>query len=90
MIGNPKEVKSVLGQPIPQPKGDSFLQFEGYWIPKGSLEPASPDDYILTPSVRRNLKDISRVVSIGGLPVLLQVRSFEFLCLCGKKSYIGR
>lgn len=72
-IGNSKEVKAVLGQPIPEPKSESCLQFEGYWIPKGLLEPMIPEDYILTPSVRRNLKDIARVVSIGSLPVLLQV-----------------
>lgn len=72
-----QQLKSVLNQPIlePQEAGCSFLQFEDYWIKKGSLEPQSPDNYILTKSVRKNLKDLVRVVSIGKLPVLLQVRT---------------
>lgn len=62
-----------MKQPIPEPQdGEKYLQFEGYWVHKGSLEPNPPEEYILTDSVRRNLKDLVRVVSIGKLPVLLQ------------------
>lgn len=75
MFSGEKKVKSILKQGIPEPKelGSTFLEFEGYWVKKGHLEPQTPDDYILTNSVRRNLKDLARVVSIGKLPVLLQV-----------------
>lgn len=77
IIVSTKEVKALMKQPIPMPKSfnksDKFLQFESYWIPQGSLEPKTPDNYILTESVRRNLKDLVRIVSIGKLPVLLQV-----------------
>lgn len=52
---------------------DTYLEIEGYWVSKGALEPQAPDNYILTQSVRKNLKDLVRVVSIGKLPVLLQV-----------------
>lgn len=70
-----KEAKALMKQPIPIPNNKGkFVQFEGYWIPQGSLEPATPDNYILTESVRRNLKDLVRIVSIGRLPVLLQVK----------------
>ncbi|CAG9771357.1 unnamed protein product [Ceutorhynchus assimilis] len=74
LLCDAKQLKAILNQPIPQPKerDSSFLEFEGYWIKKGSLESMPPDEYILTDSVRRNLKDLSRVVSIGKLPVLLQ------------------
>ncbi|XP_030747857.1 midasin-like isoform X2 [Sitophilus oryzae] len=74
MIGDFKALKAVLRQPIPEPveKGSKYLQFEGYWIKKGCLEANVPDDYILTESVRKNLKDLARIVSIGKLPVLLQ------------------
>ncbi|CAH8610286.1 unnamed protein product [Schistosoma haematobium] len=59
---------------------DYFVNVEGYWLPKGSEQPISvdnkdelPGNYILTPSVQANLKDLARVVSAGGgLPVLLQ------------------
>lgn len=73
LIGDEKSKKTILNQPIPKPQNDYYLQFEGYWVRKGSIEPSSPGDYILTGSVRKNLKDLVRVVSIGKLPVLLQV-----------------
>nr|XP_023017788.1 midasin [Leptinotarsa decemlineata] len=74
LLGDDKTIKAVLNQPIPEPnsKNNEFLQFEGYWVKTGSYEPSSPEDYILTKLVRRNLKDLVRVVSIGKLPVLLQ------------------
>ncbi|XP_060523118.1 midasin [Cylas formicarius] len=64
--------KAALGQPIPKPDGKECLQFEGYWVEVGTEEPRPPSDYILTRSVRRNLRDLVRVVSVGKLPVLLQ------------------
>ncbi|CAK9810772.1 MDN1 [Anthophora quadrimaculata] len=74
MIGE-KNASAVIGTPIPRPRGgpvESFMCFEGYWIPKGDLEPQIPDNYILTETVKQNLKDLVRVVSIGKMPVLLQ------------------
>ncbi|XP_017886215.1 midasin [Ceratina calcarata] len=68
-----KAASAIISTPIPRPRGhDSFICFEGYWIPKGDLEPQLPRDYILTETVRQNLKDLVRVVSIGKMPVLLQ------------------
>ena len=73
-----KNLKSVLSQPLPPPakalwSGQSeSINVEGYWIPRGELEPSEPEGYIMTDSVRRNLKDLTRVVSLGRLPVLLQ------------------
>ncbi|KAK7492084.1 hypothetical protein BaRGS_00016748 [Batillaria attramentaria] len=65
-------VKTTLKQPLPEPSGGGYLNFEGYWISCGTLEPTVPDNYILTASVRANLKDLARVVSAGSHPVLLQ------------------
>jgi len=45
---------------------------EGYPVVQGIEEPKVPEKYILTPTVRRNLKDLVRVVSLARLPVLLQ------------------
>ncbi|XP_063385869.1 midasin [Cydia fagiglandana] len=69
-----KNISSVLNQLIPEPQipGKNYLLFEGHWIPQGKLEIAIPDGYILTPTVRKNLRDIARIVSLGRLPVLLQ------------------
>ncbi|KAL3283545.1 hypothetical protein HHI36_006684 [Cryptolaemus montrouzieri] len=75
LLGKDAEVKAVLNQPIPKPSETSettYVQFEGYWLQQGSLDCVIPEEYILTESVRKNLKDLVRVVAIGKLPVLLQ------------------
>lgn len=63
-----------MNQLIPEPQvpGQNFLPFEGHWIPQGKLEIDIPDGYILTTTVRKNLRDIARIISLGRLPVLLQ------------------
>ncbi|TDG46488.1 hypothetical protein AWZ03_007049 [Drosophila navojoa] len=68
LLQNPK---AVLNQSLPQ-LGENYLQFEGYWIQRGSLEPQSCEHYILTSSVKKNLQDLARIISIGKLPILLQ------------------
>lgn len=70
-----QNVKAFLGNRIPKPKcssGEEYVYIEGYWVLQGSLTPEVPSNYILTDSIRRNLKDLVRVVSIGKIPVLLQ------------------
>nr|XP_026493936.1 midasin isoform X1 [Vanessa tameamea] len=69
-----KNLNSVLKQLIPEPKveGQNYLLFEGHWIPQGKLDINIPDGYILTPTVRKNLRDIARIISLGRLPILLQ------------------
>lgn len=64
----------MLKQSIPEPRveGQNYLLFEGHWIPQGKLEINIPDGYILTPTVRKNLRDIARIISLGRLPILLQ------------------
>ncbi|XP_045137299.1 midasin-like isoform X1 [Portunus trituberculatus] len=58
--------------PIPAPASEKCVQIEGFWIPQGPLEPQAVDNYIITETVKRNLEDLVRVVSIGRFPVLLQ------------------
>ncbi|XP_070274183.1 LOW QUALITY PROTEIN: midasin [Myotis yumanensis] len=65
-------IKSLLKQPIPEPKGGRLIQVEGYWISMGDKEPTIDETYILTSSVKLNLRDIVRVVSAGTYPVLIQ------------------
>ncbi|EDW47459.1 GM20404 [Drosophila sechellia] len=64
-------VKAILSKQLPQ-LGDNYLDFEGYWIQPGNLEPQPCTHYILTESVKKNLKDLARIISIGKLPILLQ------------------
>ncbi|XP_053995785.1 midasin isoform X2 [Hylaeus anthracinus] len=70
-----KTASAILGTPIPRPHNvftEHFTSFEGYWILKGDLKPQIPENYVLTETVKQNLKDLVRVVSIGKMPVLLQ------------------
>ncbi|NXY90027.1 MDN1 protein, partial [Alcedo cyanopectus] len=65
-------IKSLLKQQIPKPQGGRYILTEGYWISAGDKEPFVDETYVLTPSVKLNLKDIARVVSAGTHPVLIQ------------------
>ncbi|XP_030054953.1 midasin [Microcaecilia unicolor] len=65
-------VKNLLKQSLPEPQGGQFIEIEGYWIPLGSKDPVTDETYILTASVKLNLRDLVRVVSAGTYPVLIQ------------------
>ncbi|XP_049611993.1 midasin isoform X4 [Syngnathus scovelli] len=61
-----------LKQPILAPSGKPCVAVEGFWVSQGDLEPTLDPNYILTPSVKLNLRDLARVVSSGSHPVLIQ------------------
>lgn len=65
------DAKKVLSQQIPKPAGEQ-INFEGYWIENGEKESEECIEYILTDSVKKNLRDLARIISIGKLPILLQ------------------
>ncbi|XP_060128572.1 midasin isoform X2 [Zootoca vivipara] len=65
-------VKNILKQSLPEPKGGRMIKVEGYWISIGDMEPTVDETYVLTASVKLNLRDIVRVVSAGTYPVLIQ------------------
>ncbi|XP_058456556.1 midasin [Malaya genurostris] len=67
-----KDINQAISHQIPRPTQGEQLNFEGYWIEKGPKECQECESYILTSSVRSNLRDLVRIVSIGKLPVLLQ------------------
>ncbi|XP_055612031.1 midasin [Uranotaenia lowii] len=66
------DVNQAIAQQIPRPSEGEQLNFEGYWIEQGPKDVQQCENYILTESVRNNLRDLARIVSIGKLPVLLQ------------------
>uniref|UniRef100_A0A3Q3NKD3 Midasin n=1 Tax=Labrus bergylta TaxID=56723 RepID=A0A3Q3NKD3_9LABR len=68
LLGNTKCLKQL--QPIPAPSGRPCVDVEGYWVSQGEMEPALDPSYILTASVKLNLRDLARVVSAH--PVLIQ------------------
>ncbi|XP_011610045.2 midasin isoform X2 [Takifugu rubripes] len=68
LMGNTK----CLKRPIPAPSGHTCVEVQGYWVPQGEAEPALDPSYVLTTSVKLNLRDLARVVSAGCHPVLIQ------------------
>ena len=55
---------SLLSQPLPQPpRPGKWQRFEGFWVEMGANEPTVSQDYVLTASVKANLKDLTRVVA---------------------------
>lgn len=64
LLGN--SAKAVLAFSLPKPDNTrDYISFEGYWIEKGSNKVQLCQDYILTDTVKKNLKDLARIVSIG-------------------------
>ncbi|XP_065176268.1 midasin-like [Sycon ciliatum] len=65
-------IKHSLPMPTTALPTDKFVKVEGYWIQCGPQEPVTIENYVLTPAVKANLRDISRAVAAGRPPVLLQ------------------
>ena len=56
---------AALTSPTPAPNADHsrVVQVSGFWLTVGSEAPYTDEKYILTPSVKRNLHNLARVVS---------------------------
>ena len=72
-----QSVKALTNKPLPKPPGHEYISFEGYWVAVGTKEPIVPENYVLTPSVRANLKDLARIVSAGYVFCLLGLIWFK-------------
>ena len=55
--------KTCINAPIPRPSQHGFISVEGFWLHIGSCDPYVPEGYILTASVKRNIKNLARVIS---------------------------
>ena len=67
------EAVTALKTSIAKPPTGLYVNIEGYWLSAGEKIPAVPEDFILTETVRQNLKDVARIVSLSRFAVLLQV-----------------
>uniref|UniRef100_T1K3A0 Midasin n=1 Tax=Tetranychus urticae TaxID=32264 RepID=T1K3A0_TETUR len=70
-----KNIESITNMTLAKPKSKDcdYILIDGYWIPKGPNEPLIDETYILTDSVSRNLRDVSRIISLGrSYPILIQ------------------
>ncbi|KAK8066583.1 hypothetical protein PG997_013330 [Apiospora hydei] len=74
--GNPKALLSQ--QPKHPGDGRQYVRFQNknkdrhYWLLQGEEVPRERDDYIITPSVERNLLNLVRATSTRRFPVLIQ------------------
>lgn len=85
---NDMDARKELTRPVGHPKdGLKYVDFnlrilpteksmkpkeERLWLPLGSFAPEEPENYIVTPYVGRNLKNLVRAVSTRKFPVLVQ------------------
>uniref|UniRef100_UPI00358FB529 midasin n=1 Tax=Myxine glutinosa TaxID=7769 RepID=UPI00358FB529 len=67
-----RDARGLLLQPLPEPPGGGHTLVAGYWLPMGELDPYEEIGYVITPTVKDNLRQLSRAVSASRYPVLLQ------------------
>lgn len=73
IFGNAKNARALLGQtPKPPQDGHEYVQFKHYWMRRGPMEPEEQPQYIITPFIEKNLKNLVRASSTRRFPVLLQ------------------
>ena len=78
IAGGKKKALSLLSNKLSRPEMkkhiQGFVSIEGFWISCGETgdEPYIDQSFILTPTVRQNLRDVARVVSLSKHAVLLQ------------------
>uniref|UniRef100_A0A0K0EEP4 Midasin n=1 Tax=Strongyloides stercoralis TaxID=6248 RepID=A0A0K0EEP4_STRER len=65
------KAKSVI---LKTPKNitKDFVNIEGYFVKKGSIDIGEDPQYVVTPSIKENLRQVGRLVSSGRFPVLLE------------------
>ncbi|EGC33347.1 hypothetical protein DICPUDRAFT_154614 [Dictyostelium purpureum] len=65
----------LYSQPLNKPSNteiEKYVQIEQFWIECGDEKPIVPPHYILTPSIKANLSNLSRVLVSRKHPILLQ------------------
>ncbi|RWS13574.1 hypothetical protein B4U79_11757 [Dinothrombium tinctorium] len=73
LLGGKKELSVIKSQIQPPTNVDDFILCQGFWISRGKEKPFTDANYIITSSIRRNLIDLARIVSIGKtFPILIQ------------------
>ena len=54
---------SVLASEVRKPSKGEYVLVEKFWLSVGSEKPHVPDGYVLTSSVKTNLRNLARVAS---------------------------
>lgn len=53
---------TTVTAPLPRPKEMGVVQVEGFWLETGTEVAEVPSGYVITDSVRSNLKNLARIV----------------------------
>lgn len=88
LFGDQAAAKAELKKPMRQPEdGKQYLQVgihidtivksgkpqeEHYWLPQGQGQAENPEQYIVTPYIARNLRNLIRAASTRKHPILIQ------------------
>ncbi len=64
--------KSCVSASITPPQSANYIQVEGFWLQKGTMPPVISNEFVLTDSIRKNLKNLARIVSAR----------YCIICLC--------
>ncbi|KAK0425090.1 hypothetical protein QR680_009022 [Steinernema hermaphroditum] len=69
-----KSLGKVQKTKLPRPSSSdkNYVEVEGYWLEQGPLVPSPDTKFVLTPSVKKKLAQLARVVCSGRYPVLLE------------------
>lgn len=68
-----KNMKSVVSHVPPRPQdGNEYVQFRHYWLRQGQYPSEEQPRYIITPSVEKNLLNLTRATAGRKFPVLIQ------------------
>ncbi|CEF65608.1 Midasin [Strongyloides ratti] len=56
----------------PKNASKDFVNIEGYFVKKGSIDIGEDNQYVVTTTIKENLRQVGRLVSSGKFPVLLE------------------
>ena len=73
VLGTGKRSVAILRRhPLYPDDGKKYVKFEGFWIAKGEVAVKEQPQYVLTPSIKRNLRNVVRAVCTRRFPIMLQ------------------
>ena len=73
IFGTSKNRKALMHQKInPLKDGESYFQYDDYWILRGAAPMVHQEQYIITKFIEDNLRNLVRAVSTCKYPILLQ------------------
>lgn len=53
---------AIVSAPIPRPNESGVVEVEQFWLETGTEIPQVPTGYVITDSVKSNLKNLARIV----------------------------